>query len=139
MHSVNGGVIIAHHCTGKKISRPTTPSARGLPAVCEETSVGVSGAVATWGGTSRSFCLEGLPVEGRTVEKTLLLSAGCQRTPVGTTVCGVLPTDVTEAVAARHGTSAGSGGKEGNQKAMKGESWRRREEEEVLKPAAGEE
>lgn len=94
--------------------------------MCEETSIGVSRAITTWGGTSRSFCLEGLPVEGRTIEKTLLLSAGCQRTPVGTTVCGILPTDVTEAVTARYGTSAGSGGKEGNQKAMKGKLWRRR-------------
>lgn len=91
-------------------------SACGLPAVCKEAAVSVSGAVTTWGGTSRPLCLESFPVEGCTIEETLLLSAGCQRTPVGTTVCGVLPTDVTQAVAARHRASAGSTGKEGNKK-----------------------
>lgn len=84
--------------------------------MCEEASVSVSGAVTTWGGTSRPLCLEGLPVEWCAIKETLLLSAGRQRAPVGTTVCGVLPTDVTQAVAARHRASAGSGGKEGKKK-----------------------
>lgn len=38
-----------------------------LPAVCEEGPVGVSGAVAPWGGTTGPLCLEGLPVEGRAI------------------------------------------------------------------------
>lgn len=104
----------------------TILSGCSLPAVCEETSVSVSGAITTWGGTSRPLCLEGLPVEGCAIKETLLLSAGCQRTPIGTTVCGVLPTDVTQAVAAWHRASAGSRGKEENKKEMRGELCSRR-------------
>lgn len=96
-------------------------SACSLPAVCEEASVGVSGAVTTWGGTSGPLCLEGLPVEGCAIKKTLLLSAGRQRTPVGTTVCSILPTYVTQAVTARHRASAGSRGKAGNKTETRGE------------------
>lgn len=96
-------------------------SACSLPAVCEEASVGVSGAITTWGGTSGPLCLEGLPVEGCAIKETLLLSAGRQRTPVGTTVCSVLSTNVTQAVTARHRASAGSKGKAGNKTETRGE------------------
>lgn len=113
-------------------NRPTHHHSIGLPAVCEKTSVSVSRAVTTWGGTSRTLCLEGLPVEGCSIEETLLLSAGCQWTPVGTTVCGVLSTDVTQAVTARHWASAGSKGKEGNAKVIRGEFCNRRERRESV-------
>lgn len=85
-----------------------------LPAVCEEAAISVSGAITAGGGAGGPLCLEGLPVEGRAVQETLFLSAGRQRTPVGAAVRGVLPTDVAQAVAAGHGASAGSRGKEGN-------------------------
>lgn len=98
--------------------------------MCEEASVSVSGAVTTRGGTGRPLCLEGLPVEGCAIQETLLLSAGRQRTAVGATVCGVLPTDVTQAVAARHRASAGSRREKGNEKKTRGELCSRREGEE---------
>lgn len=92
--------------------------------MCEEASVSVSGAVTSRRGAGGPFCLEGFPVEGSAVEQTLLLSAGGQRTPVGATVRGVLPADVTQAVATRHGASArGSRGgeKEGRGRKKRGE------------------
>lgn len=95
--------------------------------MCEEASVSMSGAVTTRGGTGGPLCLEGLPVEGRAVEETLLLPAGRQRTPVGAAVRGVLPADVTQAVATRHRASAGSGGKGGKkEKKTRGELCSRR-------------
>lgn len=97
-----------------------------LPAVREEASISMSRAITAWGGTGWPLCLKGLPVEGSAIQETLLLSAGCQRTPIGATVSGVLPTDVAEAVAARHGASAGSRGKEGNERKTRGESCSRR-------------
>lgn len=75
----------------------------------EKTPVGVPGAVTPGGGAGGTLGLEGLPVEGRPVQEALLLSAGRQRTPVGAAVRGVLPTDVAQTVAARHGASAGDG------------------------------
>lgn len=84
-----------------------------LPAMCKETSICMSGAITTWGGTSRPLCFKGLPVEWCAIKETLLLSAGCKWTPVGTTVCGVLSTDVTQAVTARHWASTGNREKEG--------------------------
>lgn len=109
--------------------------------MCEEASVGVSGAVTSGRGAGGPLCLEGFPVEGRTVQQTLLLSAGGQRTPVGATVRGVLPADVTQAVAARHRASAG-----GTEEEKEEEGRRKREdsraagkqEEEELKPGSGE-
>lgn len=95
--------------------------------MCEEASIGVSGAIAARGGAGGPLCLEGLPVEGRAVQETLFLPAGRQRTPVGAAVRGVLPTDVAQAVAAGHGASAGSRGKEGNK--GKGREERRAAEE----------
>ena len=79
--------------------------------MCEEASVSMSGSITTRGGAGRPLCLEGLPVEGRPIKETLLLSAGRQRTPIGATVRGVLATDVAQAVTARHRTSAESEGK----------------------------
>lgn len=110
--------------------------------MCEEASVGVSGAVTSWRGAGWPLCLEGFPVEGRAIQEPLLLSAGRQRTPVGATVRGVLPTDVAQAVAARHRASAGSRGKEGNKKKRGEESCAagdgEEEEEEELKPGSRE-
>lgn len=111
---------------------PTHHHSIGLPAVCEKTSISVSRAITTWGGTSRTLCLEGLPVEGRSIEETFLLSAGCQWTPVGTTVCGILSTDVTQAVTAWHRTSAWSKRKEGKAKEIRGEFCSRRERRESV-------
>lgn len=79
-----------------------------LPAVCEEATVSVSGAVTSRGWTCWSFCLEGLPVEGCAIQESLLLPARCQRTPVGATMRGVLPANVSQTVTSRHRTSAGS-------------------------------
>lgn len=84
----------------------------------EEAPVGMSRAVTTRGGTRRPLRLEGLPVEGRAVQETLLLSAGCQRAPVGAAVGGVLPTDVAQAVAAWHRASFGGRGKQGKKEKM---------------------
>lgn len=108
-----------------------------LPAVREEASISVSRAITAWGGTGWTLCLEGLPVEGSAIQETLLLSAGCQRTPIGATVSGVLPTDVAQAVAARHWASAGSRGKEGNERKTRRELCSRRGGE-VLKPGSKE-
>lgn len=89
----------------------------------EKAPVGVPGAVAAGGGAGGPLGLEGLPVEGRPVQEALLLPAGGQRTPVGAAVRGVLPTDVAQAVAARHGASAGEGdggtGKTGDKRSVK--------------------
>lgn len=91
--------------------------------MCEETSVSMSRAIATWGGAGWTLCLEGLPVEWRAIQKTLLLSTGRQRAPVSATMCGVLSTDVAQAVTARHRTSAESRGgkkkKRGEEKVWK--------------------
>lgn len=92
----------------------------------EEASVGMSGAITAWSGTGWPLCLEGLPVEGCAIQETLLLSSGRQRTPIGAAVCGILPTDVAQAVAARHRASTGSRGKEGNKKKDRGELCSRR-------------
>lgn len=82
----------------------------------EEAAVGVSGAVTSWRGTGRPLCLEGLPVERRAVQQTLLLPAGRQRTPVGAAVRRVLPADVAQTVTARHRASAGERGEERDRK-----------------------
>ena len=71
-----------------------------IPAVSQEAAVGVTGAVAARRGAGRSFSLEGLPGKRRPVQEPLLLAARCQRTAVGAAVGGVLPTDVTQTVAA---------------------------------------
>lgn len=81
------------------------------PAMCEEAAVGVSGAVTAGGGAGGTLCLEGLPVEGHPVQQALLLPAGGQRAAVGAAVRGVLAADMAQAVAARHGASAGRDGK----------------------------
>lgn len=72
----------------------------------EEASISVSGAVTTWGWAGGPLSLEGLPVEGGSVQETLLLSAGGQRAAVGAAVGGVFPTDVTQAVTAGNRTPA---------------------------------
>lgn len=95
--------------------------------MCEEASISVSGTITAWSGTGRPLCLEGFPVEGCAIQETLLLSAGRQRTPIGAAMCGVLPADVAQAVAAWHRTSAGSRGKEGNKKKTRGELCSRKE------------
>lgn len=94
--------------------------------MCEEASICMSRAITSWGGTRWTLCLEGFPVEGSAIQETLLLSAGCKRTPIGATVSGVLPTDVAQAVAAWHRASAGSRGKEGNKRKTGGELCSRR-------------
>lgn len=81
----------------------------GSPAVREEASIGVTRAVTPGGGAGGPLSLKRLPVEGHPVQEPLLLSAGCQRAAVGAAVRGVLPADVSQAVAAWHGASAGRG------------------------------
>lgn len=75
----------------------------------EETPVGMSGPIAPGGGAGRPLRLEGLPVEGCPVQEPLLLPARRQRTPVGAAMRGILPADVAQTVAARHGASAEDG------------------------------
>lgn len=71
-----------------------------IPAVSQETAISVAGAVAAWRRAGWALSLEGLPGEGCAIEKTLLLPTCCQRTAVGTAMCGILPTDVAQTVTA---------------------------------------
>ena len=85
----------------------------------EEASVGMSRAITAGRGAGGSLRLEGLPVEGRAVQDALLLPPRRQRAPVGAAVGGVFPTDVAQAVAARHG--APTGGEEEVWRVVEGE------------------
>lgn len=77
------------------------------PAVCEEASVSMTGSVTTRGGAGGSLGLEGLPVEGCSIQESLFLPPRRQWTTVGAAVSGVFAADVTQTVAARNRTSAG--------------------------------
>lgn len=90
--------------------QPCRPYRDTLPAVCEEAAVGVAGAVAAGRGAGGAFGLEGLPGEGRAIQRALLLPAGCKRAAVRTAVSSVLSTDVALAVTPRHWASGGRRG-----------------------------
>lgn len=70
----------------------------------EKAAVGMSRAVASRRGARGAFGLKRLPGERRPVQQTLLLSPGRQRASVRAPVSGVLPADVTQAVAPWHWT-----------------------------------
>lgn len=75
-----------------------------VPAVGEEAAVGMSRSVASRRRACGAFGLKRLPGERRPVQQTLLLPPGCQWASIRAPVSGVLPADVTQAVAPRHWT-----------------------------------